>query len=37
MYGKSTREKTIANTIDILIEQGYLNVDKDGDIKTIKK
>jgi hypothetical protein len=37
MYGKNTREKTIEKTLNYLIKEGYLNVDKDGDIKIIKK
>jgi len=37
MYGKSTREKTIEKTLDYLIKEGYLDIDKDGDIKIVKK
>jgi hypothetical protein len=35
--GKSSREKIIATTIEYLIRENYIEVDKDGDIKTIKK
>ena len=37
MYGKSTREKTIEKTLNYLIKEGYLHIDKDGDIKIVKK
>ena len=37
MYGKNTREKTIEKTLNYLIKEGYLDTDKDGDIKIVKK
>tara|TARA_R100001377_G_scaffold73269_1_gene49194 strand:+ start:863 stop:1054 length:192 start_codon:yes stop_codon:yes gene_type:complete len=35
--GKSSREEIIATTIEYLIRENFIEVDKDGDIKTIKK